>query len=122
MSHLWLIQISLSLAERSSGGFCHLWSWFDGCQLVLFNSAAHTFYYDVALCGIILQFDIVSFSGREAALITSARHGDAYRSWVFHSVTASCLLIVPAMLVWEENVLIKSSFLLFQETYHMNIK
>lgn len=93
-----------------SGGFCHLWSWFDAFQLVLFSCAVHTLYSDVALCAMILQFHGVPFSGREAALIACAQHGGAHRSWVFHSVTASCLLIVPAMLVWEENVLIKSSF------------
>lgn len=81
----------------------------------------HTLFIMTLLC-VTLHFNAVPFNGRGAALITFAQHGDAHRSWVFHSVTASCLLIVPAMLVWEENVLIKSSFLLFQETYHMNIK
>lgn len=82
----------------------------------------NAFYYGIALCDVTVHFNTVPFSGREAVSITYAQHGGAHRSWVFHSVTASCLLIVPAMLVWEENVLIKSSFLLFQETYHMNIK
>jgi len=78
--------------------------------------------FTVTLLCVTLHFNTVSLNGREAALITSSQDGDAHSSWVFHSVTAGCLLIVPAVLVWEENVLIKSSFLLFQETYHMNIK
>lgn len=68
-----------------------------------------------------VHFDTVPVSGGGggAASVSCAQHGDAHRPRGFHSVTASCLLIVAGV---GGNVLIKSSFLLFQETYHMNIK
>lgn len=88
-----------------------------GLSCLTLQRTLFIFLFIIASRNSALHFDVVSFNGREAVLITFA-----HRSRVFHSVTASCLLIVPAMLVWEENVLIKSSFLLFQETYRMNIK